>query len=172
MREQIADYLAQGYTQSEVAKIVGVTEPTISEYVKDEGFKELLKDKAVQYVGARIDKKYSNLEEKVLNKLTGITTDGFAEVGDLVKILDAVSRNKHKSIPTGNLIHPTIGITLVMNASQQPNVVLDTKNQVIEIDGSTMKAMPLLEVKQLFGKIERDQTTEKQNEQRRIAQAA
>lgn len=161
MREQIADYLAQGYSQEQTAQIVGVSASTISEYVRDEGFKELLKEKGALYQDDRINKKYSALEEKVLNQLTEVAKNGFAEVSDLCKILDAVSRNKHKNLPTGNLTNPTLGITLIMNTNSQPNVVLDNKNQVIEINGSTMKAMPIMQVKELFGKIERDEEKDK-----------
>jgi len=164
MRDTIADYLAQGYKQAEVAKIVGVTDAVISEYLKDEGFKELLKEKGQKYVKGRLEIKYDALEEKVLNKLTSAAGSDFTAVSALVKILDAVSRNKHKNPIPLNSMHPTIGITLVMPVQANPEIVLDNKNQVVSIGERTMLPMTTHEVKNLFHTIDMNKALGKKEE--------
>lgn len=157
MREKIAEYLALGYSEADTAKIVGVTPQTISGYMKDESFKELLKTTAAkpEYQQARMTRKYDDLEEKTLNSLRKIATNELTDVSDLTRILDSVSRNRNRSSTTvSGMVHPTVGITLMFPVGMAPQINLDEGNRVVEIGGKSMRAMSMLAVKGMFSEIE------------------
>jgi predicted transcriptional regulator len=156
MREQIADYLAQGMKQSEVANILGCEASVISELINhDESFKELFREKAKQYVSQRINTKYDDLEEKTLNQLKEAIAMA-PEVSDLVRILEAIARIKtvNKVQNLGTYTNPTVGIVINMPAGMAPNIQTDSNNRIITIGGKSMEAMPVAQVKDMFANMD------------------
>lgn len=154
MREQIAEYLAQGLSQADVARILGCQPSTISEMVKTEGFQEMLAEKAKAHQETRLTKKYSDLEEKTLNALREDVP--MADVGDKVRILESLSRIKNANRPVAANVYqnPTIGLTLVMPVQNVPKVITDSSNAVIAIGDRSLAPMPIAQVKQLFKSME------------------
>lgn len=157
--DKVAEYLAQGYSQESVAKIVGISPSVISEYKDDPKFKEKLLELSArpEYQQARITKKYDTLEEKTLNSLTKIANSELTDVSDLTRILDSVARNRAKNFtPVGGIGHSTVGITLVFPVSMVPQVNLDEQNRVTDIGGKSMKPMDMHGVKFLFSEMEQN----------------
>jgi predicted transcriptional regulator len=157
--DKVAEYLAQGYSQKNVAQIVGIAESTVSEYMKDASFKEKLTALAAkpEYQQSRITRKYDDLEEKTLNSLRKIADNELTDVSDLTRILDSVSRNRAKNFtPVGGVGHPTVGITLIFPSAMVPEVNLDEQNRVIEIGGKSMRPMTMHAVKSLFNEMEQN----------------
>lgn len=154
MRDQIADYLAQGFKQTQVATFCGCTEQYISELVKDESFKELLREKMRVHVKSRIDTRYDLLEENTLKQLNGALET--ADVTQLTRVLESIARIKsaNKVVPVGSLTNPTQGITLVFKSEHIPRLEVDEKNRVISIGDKTMLPMPAKAVKDVFARME------------------
>lgn len=158
MREQIIEWLAQGYTQADTAKIVGVTPAVITEYLQDEGFKELLRAKMQEHTNKRLNTKYDALEERTLKKIQ--ESIEMCEISDLTRVLESISRVKNANRVTnaqqqaGTYNNPTIGITLVMPQHQIPQVVTDERNQIIAIGSKSMAPMPASNVKTMFAEME------------------
>jgi len=156
MKEQIADYLAQGYKAVQVAQFCGCTEQYISELLKeDERFKEILREKMREHIGTRLANRYDALEEKTLAEITNAINNNMLEVADLTRILESIARikNANKSvIPPGHHSNPTVGLTLIFPAEQQPRLITDEKNRVISIGDKTMVPMPAKAVRDIFTK--------------------
>jgi predicted transcriptional regulator len=156
-RTKIAEYIASGYSQEDTAKIIGVEPATISGYLKDEGFQELVKELSAkpEFRQNRISAKYERLEEKTLNSLGKIAGNELTDVSDLCKILDAVGRNKKNGFqPANGITNPTLGITLVFPNNILPQIQLDEQNRVIEIGGQSMRPMSMHNVKGMFAELE------------------
>lgn len=149
MRNDLAEYLAKGFGPSEAAKLLGITPQTVQDYLKDESFKELLKEKAVEFIDARVEKKYSVLEEKVLDSLRDSLQ--YAEVNDMVRILESIAKiKKANTVPAGTFQNPTAGVTLVLPPNSVAKVVVNEQNQVVAIDNRSLAPMPSKAVQNLF----------------------
>lgn len=155
MREQIADYLAQGFKQIEVANMLGCEPSVISELINhDEGFKELLLEKKRQYTSTRIANKYDDIEEKTLNAIKEDLP--MADMSEKVRVIEAISKIKHANkLPNaGTYTNPTAGITLVFPSSNVPEMRIDEQNRIISLGARTMEPMPIDKVRELFGVME------------------
>lgn len=154
MREQIAEYLAQGHRPVKVAEMLGCSEQYISElFHTDETFKELLRGKMQEYVKERLDNKYARLEENTLKELeTGIAN---CDVDKLVRVLEGIARIKNANRAVASPAHynnPTLGLTLVFPQQNIPTLVTDDHNRVIAIGDKTMLPMPAKAVRDIFRK--------------------
>ena len=152
MREQIADYLAQGYKAAQVAGMLGCSEAYISElYKTDEQFKNMLREKFKEHMQLRLVNKYDHLEERIIKEIDDSIAN--CDINDLTRVLEAIARikNANKSIiPPGHHSNPTIGLTLIVRQDNQPKLVTDDKNRVISIGDKTMLPMPAKAVRDMF----------------------
>lgn len=153
MQDQIISLLAQGYKIPQVASMVGCSESYIRELFKEsESFQERLKAAMVEHRAERVEGKYDALEEATLKSLED--SIGMAEIGDLTKVLESISRIKNaKRVPMlNNLTHPTLGVTLNMPVQMNVNVQVNDKNQIVAIGDKTLMPMPAKAVRDDFRK--------------------
>jgi len=152
--DDIALYLAKGYKAAQVASFCEVSEEHISALIKTEGFKEKLRAEMIEHVDERIGNRYSDLEESTIKALKENIT--LAEISDLTRILESITRikNSSKHVPVDALRNPTMGLTLIFNQNNQPELVTDGSNRVIAIGGTTMLPMPAKAVRDMFTRME------------------
>lgn len=152
MREQIADYLAQGFKAAKVAEFCGCSPEYISElFHKDEAFKILLREKMQEHMKTRLANRYDALEENILKELDSSIAN--SDVNDLTRMLEAIARIKNANrsiVPPGHHSNPTVGLTLVFRQENQPKLITDDKNRVISIGDKTMLPMPAKAVRDMF----------------------
>lgn len=167
MRDQIAEYLAQGYKPAQIAQMLGCSEAYISElFHKDAAFKEQLKELMVKYSTQRINNKYEQLEEATLAQINQVIKTDILDVSDLTRVLEAIARiknaNKANIQAPSHYTNPTIGITLNMPAQNNPEITVDTSNRIISIGTKTMLPMPAKAVRDVFQKRIRDEESEQE----------
>lgn len=155
-KEQIAEGLAKGMKAVDVASIAGVSPEYISELVAtDEAFKELLRDKMIEFQDQRNDEKFKRLKEKTINAISeNIAT---AELSEQIRVLESISRienaRKHSVLP-GTYANPTIGVTLVFKESSIPKLVMDEKQRIVAIGETSVMPMTSAGVRKLFADME------------------
>lgn len=154
MREQAAEYLSQGYKQVQVAEMLGCSVSVINELIlHDEAFQTLLRDKVALVKQAKGIKALDELEEQTIKSIKQQVNE-FTSLQDNLRVLETVTRVKAaqrgSQIFANNYTNPTVGITLVFNADNVPNIEYDQNNRIVKIGERSMTPMPVADVKQLF----------------------
>lgn len=159
MREQIAEFLSQGYRAAQVAEFCSCSEAYISELMKDESFKEILREKMRINVQARIETKYNDLEEMTLKELKGQI--GMCDVNNLTTVLKSIAQIKASARRpiVDSYSNPTLGLTLVFPQQQVPSLVTDHQNRVVAIGERSMVPMPATAVRKLFKQMDSENLT-------------
>jgi hypothetical protein len=161
---QIATYLAQGFKPEKVCLMVGCQPSTLSELIKTPKFQELYQPLRTKFSSDRIDKKYEDIEEKVLKQLE--EEIHVSEVPQLVKILDAVNNYRKTKLPqiqTGmtnqGIINVTQQVTLTLPEHAKSNLTLNEQGEIIAFGDRSLVPLPSQKVIEIFNEMNEGATT-------------
>ena len=160
-QQQVATYLAQGFKPAKVAVMIGCAESTLSELIRTPKFQELYEPLKATYANERVEKKYNELEEYTLKKISEAIE--FAEIPTLTKVLDSINRfrqTKAPAAPAGitnqSLISITKNVTLQLPAHAKSNLVLNEQGEIISFGERSLAPLSSLAVQEIFKEITND----------------
>jgi hypothetical protein len=176
MKERIRNLLIAGLKATEVATIVGCSPSYIAQLMKEEEFIQSVEAGKIAAQTEKteedhLDTRYQNLEHKIITSIEGSLDE--ASLGEKVRALetinkrsDAIARRK-LPVPTGTTL--TVNNNYVSLAMPQqamkhmgPVVEVNTKQEVIAIDGKALAPMSSDGVKGLFERLKARNDEDKQ----------
>lgn len=159
---QVATFLAQGYKAEKVSRMLGISPSTLSETIKTPEFLEIFEPLKLAHVDTRRDAKYNELEEKVLKKLENEIE--FAEIPNLVRVLDSISRYRQTKLPTPvggltnqGIINLTQRITLTLPEHAKHQLVINERGEIVAFGERSLTPLPTTAVLDVFKEIETSQ---------------
>lgn len=140
-KNYIVQALRSGFSQSQIAQGLGVTQSAISQYVEEHS---LLEEVAAQSQFMSIDSKLNKLEEKIVDKLG--TSMQFA-VMDPMKwagLLKIVNGAKRRSLSEGRPILEGGAQLVTLNLPERMHLQVrrNAHNEVIEVEGRVLQTLP------------------------------
>jgi hypothetical protein len=165
MKERILKLLAQGIKASDITGIVGCSASYISQLANDEDFKLQLtaareEFKAKDNEEEHLDIRYQNLEHKILNNIEHSLAG--SELPQLTRALEVVAKRQIERSKVKNPV-PNVGNQVnlqIVNVglpahivSVKPNVVVNSQNEIISINGAGLAPLSSDGVKNLFAKL-------------------
>lgn len=166
----IIEFLASGTPAADVASMCGVSLTTIQSKLVD--LKERIQQRGRQLRSERVEQKYAETEEKILNRVKKEAEDDLAEVGPLIRALEVIARNRVMYRNPAGLGAPAtaqqlniINLHLPAAAVIAPSVTLNTHGEIVAVGDRNMASMPIENVQKIF------QTMDKQKEPQHEAAA-
>jgi hypothetical protein len=168
MRQQIANLIVAGSDRKTVLSIVGCSAEYLDSLLKDESFRQEVTEAKAAATDDKIDALYADVEKKTLSKIKD-NLDLY-DATALTKILTSVAQNRiARRLPAqsnGHYNNPTVGIQVTvpifLNQSGNSQVVMDSKNQVIAIQGRSMAPLPIDSVHKLFNDLDKQEAIKKE----------
>lgn len=161
MRQQISNLILAGIPKEQIITTVGCSEEYLNELLLDKEFVEEVRAQKADAIETDIENKYARLEKATLEKITGQLD--YYDAAALCKILETTSRNRVARRPlaqaqqNGHFTNPTLGISVTVPVFLgNSQVILDSNQQVVAIDGRNMAPMPTQQVHALFDKLEKE----------------
>jgi hypothetical protein len=159
MRNQIANLILGGATKEQILSVVGIPSAQLEELLEEPSFRREIREVKESQKEQDIESKLQNLELSAIKKVSDNME--FYDAQSLCRVLETVSRTrqmkKQASQPANphanGMLNATINIAIpaFLGNSQ---VLMDSKKQVVSIDGRNMAPLPTAQVKQLFSQIE------------------
>lgn len=156
MGEQVLELLAQGLGKQGVLDSLGLTSQQFDAILAVDGFSTRLAARAQEVTAARVELRYSKLEDKVLKHIDSHLDEYDAQ--GLCKILETASRQRvangnggsagHFTNPTAN---KDVILILPVNMSSQ-QIVKNDRNEVVAIGDRNMGSLPIEGVRALFSR--------------------
>lgn len=148
MDEKIKQLLGLNLPNNVVATAVGVEESYITALLSQDSFAKEVAELRVATLSktAERDQAYNAIEDSLLEKLKDQVESGLfgaANPSIILKALQIVNAAKRRSAPAelqGAISRPVVA--LVMPVAIAAKFVLDSKAQVVEVEGQTMAPMP------------------------------
>lgn len=172
MREQIKHLILAGTSKEDIIKIVGCSAEYIAELIVDSEFTQEVKQARIDKLDMETETEYAKLEHSALKKVKDNLE--YYDATALCKVLETVSRTRlnrqsqrtaQAGNPANHFNNPTVGIAVTVPVFLgNSDVILDSKKQVVAINGRNMAALPTDQVHALFSTLEKEQ----RNDQPRI----
>ena len=165
MKERILKLLINGLKAAEVASIVGCSQAYISQLLKDNNFREELRQGMMLVQAERteeehIEAKYQNLEYKILGSIE--ESLGEASLGEKVRALEAINKRsdarhaRRNPIPQGPQLQlNVVSLQLPQHAMAkiEPVIQMNSQSEIVAIDNMHLAPMSADGVKNLFEQI-------------------
>lgn len=165
MKDRILQLLINGLSSSEVASVVGCSQSYVVQLLKDEDFKEKVKQGMLAAQAERteeehIDTRYQTLEHKILNSIS----DGLdeASLGEKVRALETIHKRQETKHRLKNPVAQNPALQVNVISLQLPNhavarvspvIQMNTQAEIVAIDNQPLAPMSSTGVKNLFAQI-------------------
>lgn len=169
---QIIEFLASGTSAVEVSTMLGVTKDYIAKKLEDPEIRKKIKMRGSELRTERVENKYAQTEEKILDRIKKYADDDFCEIPVLARTLETIAKNRVLYRNPAGLGSPNAGtggttvnvVTLMLpeRAQNVKDVVLNQQGEIVAIGSRNMASMPIDGVRAIFQEIE-DRTKPKDN---------
>lgn len=165
---RIATLLASGLKAAQVASIVGVSPPRISQISQEESFQLLLKEKLEDaskkdIEEAAITAKYLTAEHLLIDQMMQMAPS--AELRDVTAALRVVAERQEKALTRKNPIHASTVVhqnivQLQLPTHALPEIAISKDNEVLQINHTNMAPLTSQGVKNLFSQLKENQNVQ------------
>lgn len=148
-QETIVAALRAGFSDSQIAASLGITQSAVSQFIEEHGLKGLA---AQNSKFTSIDAKVTELEEVVLDKLGKLVKNTVLDPIKLTAIFKTLNGAKRRSLAEGQNIVNYNDVRLVnlqLPQHVKVQVGLSSRNEVIEVDGRAINTIPAGRLAQL-----------------------
>lgn len=158
MRTQVQNLIISGSTKEQILSITGLSVEALDEMLEDKDFHREVREIREANREAEIDKEYSQLELSAIKQVKKHMD--LYDATALCRVLETVARTRQlkkagpQAVPNNGFNHPTVHVNIPVFLGTS-NVVMDSKKQVVAIDGRNMAPLPTPQVKKLFQELER-----------------
>ena len=165
MRTQIANLILGGATKAQILSATGIPSSQLEDLLADSSFGREIREVKEANREAEIEKKLQELELQAIKRVESNLE--LYDAQSLCRVLETVGRSRQMkkqqaAAPTqspNGMINATINIALPQFLGNS-QVLMDSKKQVLSIDGRNMAPLPTAQVKQLFQTIENGDSNE------------
>jgi hypothetical protein len=175
VRGQIKNLILAGTSKADILKIVGCSEEFVNELLADKDFVDEVKQARLDKIDLETEKEYAHLENLTLQKVK--SNLDYYDAGALCKVLETVSRARvsratqraqTRENAANHFGNPTVGIAVTVPVFLgNSQVLLDSKKQVVAINGRNMAALPTDQVQALFNSLDSEKEKGNSNDQAR-----
>lgn len=148
MKDKIKQLLGLNLPNNVVASAVGVSESYISQLLSEESFAKEVSELRIVSLSesAERDQAYNKIEDALLEKVQEQLDNGMFGAANprlILQALQVVNSAKRRSAPQelhSQMSRPVA--TLILPIAIAAKFVIDSKSQVVEVEGETMATMP------------------------------
>lgn len=131
--------LGSGATQAEVSRALGVDESLVSQWMKEDDFREQVNELVKKLIEeqSEIDMNYHSVERQLSERLRGMAQHLF-DPDKILRTLKFVNEAKQRSLPGDQKPGDTkifAPVTLIFPAPLAREFILNPNNEVIGVDG-------------------------------------
>lgn len=170
MKDKIKQLLGLNLPNNVVATATGVPEAEITALLSEESFAKEVAELRIKNLSeaAQRDQSYNLIEDSLLEKMKDQLDNGMfgvANPGLILKAIAIVNAAKRRSAPAELASQVSRPIaTLVIPISIAAKFIVDSKNQVVEVAGSSLATMSASGVQKALTKLREGETYENQAE--------
>lgn len=148
MKDKIKQLLGLNLPNNVVASAVGVSESYISQLLSEESFAKEVSELRIVSLSESVerDQAYNKIEDALLEKVQEQLDNGMFGAANprlILQALQVVNSAKRRSAPQelhSQMSRPVA--TLILPIAIAAKFVIDSKSQVVEVEGETMATMP------------------------------
>lgn len=140
IKEQVIELLAAGVSTAQIARAIGTSDSYVSQLKSDPDISEIVAAKAAGRVTKDVafDKKLASAEELALQRIEqGLQ---FANLGQAVGAFRVLNAARKRKDATQEAPTQTINVTLTLPAAALPRYTLNSRSEIVDVEGKTMIA--------------------------------
>lgn len=158
MRQQLQNLIISGSSKEQILSVTGISAEAFQEFLDDKEFHAEIRTIREAQRETEIDKEYSKLELNAIKAVNDNIT--LYDATSLCRVMETVARTRQLKragpvvTPSNGMLNQTIAINLPVFLGNS-HVIMDSKKQVVAIDGRNMTPLPTAQVRRLFTELER-----------------
>ena len=149
--------LKSGFTESQIAEGMGVSQSAVRQYIQAHSLEKIAKENS-QF--KEIDKTLNDTEALIAEKLHRAMKNAILNPMQLGRLLQIVNGTKRRSLAEEQQVINQSNVRLVQlnfRPRQTPEVVRNSRNEVIEVNGRALSTIPSGKVVARIGKSNKEE---------------